>query len=105
VTVDFDGGYTAGYRAGLIEGDTKGRREGKRIAEQNLMQRARSAAPAPLTLAELEALPVFSVVIDSNNYAWQLGGGGWWWARAVQAPAADLPISGPVRLLHRGQGE
>jgi len=65
----------------------------------------RSQGPVVLTLEELEALPVGSVVLDDMNFAWQLGGGGLWWiaASGYGIPPTELIEVGPVRLLYRAE--
>jgi len=72
-----------------------------------LIQRARSSTPAPLTLAELEDLPVGSVVLDKANCtAVKDEGGSWHYAGNLSRwTSDDIFDFGPVRLLHRASGE
>jgi len=72
---------------------------GEAIAERFA---ARSAAPE-LTLAQLEALPVGSVVLDIYGRAWQRTRLGQWVYSDLRWDSGELhEIAGPVRLLHRG---
>jgi len=75
----------------------------KAIHERLAADLLRSQGPVVLTLEELDALPVGSVVLDDMNFAWQLGGGGLWWitASGYGIPPTELMEISPVRLLYR----
>ena len=63
----------------------------------------RSAPLEPLTLEELEALPVGSVVLDTDGFAWQRERRGRWLNQGFYRTSPELlSHDGPVRLLHRG---
>jgi len=57
----------------------------------------------PLTLEQLEALPVGSVVLDDRELSWQTDESGMWTRLDWRCTSGDMLITfGPVRLLHTG---
>jgi len=78
----------------------KPRYSADRPALIGLLRRARSAAPAPLTLAQLEALPAWSIVMDGSGLPSRLLPNGEWDSGHRQLRAGALIEFGPVYLLH-----